>query len=1140
MTWNVEALKWLNQLGHGCSVTKLLEIDNAWCIEKQNFSSALSLSVPLPSDVQQSIPTVLAFDNIDRLEETLKGSGTSHRVNGIIVQPLTESSSIKSHVLSTSVPVKKKIRKIEIENHPLPLYIQKTRNGPLPIEAADLPVECASSVDEARHKNYVWFLTRLVESNIQKTPSWTGFNILTRDQRTVISDNLNYLPTIDSPATEKATVLQILRRAEEIRKYLQINCVVVVMDQALYCKAVEILWAHQQEESWRIFPMMGNFHTICNLLSIIGILFGNYGLRDLAVESGVIAEGSIDKVLDGKHYNRAVRLHKLVYEAFMRVLYSGFLDWMDPNELDISYVSQCFTSLSHETNHASYNSVLQDEHVQATLKYFDCYLTHLRTSNGAMSSFWMKYIELVELLLTFLRANREGNWFLFLAAVEKMLPWCFALDRVNYSRYLSYHFLELSKLKKDIPFVHQYFVDGGFSVQLRSNNGFSRIPVDQAIEETVNKDTQTPGGTKGFSLKKQAVARYYVNAEHRASALGNLRSVLSSSERNQCHPDLRSTRILRDEKDVTALTELLADEWTNPFNPNPSDIVHLSTGISVDESTASDLIDAENKGKMAYRDFTFRLAEGEGFHKPIKKVGLKISRLKKSKSTKVGNKEVILQCDRNLFSKMTYIAEKQELDMKNVFKYPLAPFPWTLANADGSLKKTCKSVFAHCLEKYITPASLPEKNSACIIDAMAVLQSIKGEQKTFHELSMIFLKQILNIGGSCCRVDIVFDDYREVSIKSLEREKRGTAEGIKFSEIKGGHKVVCWRKLLRNSDSKNKMINFFVESWKEEKFKTMIGQQEIFVTVGEICFRITSVGSETVPELFCTQEEADSRIMLHAKDAATSYESVLCFSNDTDVLVLAVGLCKSIKCKNLCVLKRIKSALTVIPVSQIASALGEQLVSALIGYYCWSGCDTVSAFAGQGKVKGFKLLSKMEQRFIDAFRKLGTDWVLSNDINETIEEFVCQLYVPKCKTKSVDELRYQMFTGKEGQIESFQMPPCRDTLRQHNKRSNYQAGIWLRSLETKPDIPDPLAHGWEKDVSGKLCIKWMEGLPAPECILSFLRCHCKKNCVQETCSCIGTQIRCTESCGCKGCTTATADEEECDNYICISDSSEEE
>ena len=49
-------------------------------------------------------------------------------------------------------------------------------------------------------------------------------------------------------------------------------------------------------------------------MSTFGKLFGDFGLRDLAVESGVIAEGSIDRVLEEKQYNRAFRLPKLTYE----------------------------------------------------------------------------------------------------------------------------------------------------------------------------------------------------------------------------------------------------------------------------------------------------------------------------------------------------------------------------------------------------------------------------------------------------------------------------------------------------------------------------------------------------------------------------------------------------------------------------------------------------------------------------------------------------------------------------------------------------------------------------------------------------------------------------------------------------------
>ena len=51
------------------------------------------------------------------------------------------------------------------------------------------------------------------------------------------------------------------------------------------------------------------------LLGRIGTRYGDAGLRELEVQSEVVAEGSIERVLEGKNYNRAVRLHKMVYEA---------------------------------------------------------------------------------------------------------------------------------------------------------------------------------------------------------------------------------------------------------------------------------------------------------------------------------------------------------------------------------------------------------------------------------------------------------------------------------------------------------------------------------------------------------------------------------------------------------------------------------------------------------------------------------------------------------------------------------------------------------------------------------------------------------------------------------------------------------
>ncbi len=49
------------------------------------------------------------------------------------------------------------------------------------------------------------------------------------------------------------------------------------------------------------------------------------------------------------------------------------------------------------------------------------------------------------------RATREGNWDLHLSTMRSMLPWFFACDRVNYSRYGTAYWLEMTKLKETDP-----------------------------------------------------------------------------------------------------------------------------------------------------------------------------------------------------------------------------------------------------------------------------------------------------------------------------------------------------------------------------------------------------------------------------------------------------------------------------------------------------------------------------------------------------------------------------------------------------------------------------------------------------------------------------------------------------------------
>ena len=68
---------------------------------------------------------------------------------------------------------------------------------------------------------------------------------------------------------------------------------VIVMDQAIMQKAINISWKHQ-ELFQDLVLRLGTFHTIEVLLVVIGQRFGAAGSRDTAIESKVIAEGSVE------------------------------------------------------------------------------------------------------------------------------------------------------------------------------------------------------------------------------------------------------------------------------------------------------------------------------------------------------------------------------------------------------------------------------------------------------------------------------------------------------------------------------------------------------------------------------------------------------------------------------------------------------------------------------------------------------------------------------------------------------------------------------------------------------------------------------------------------------------------------------
>ena len=290
----------------------------------------------------------------------------------------------------------------------------------------------------------------------------------------------------------------------------------------------------------------------------------------------------------------------------MRMIRQGFIPWITDKHADMLPVVRELEDLigdfHEDVGQVTFEALLDNPVVRQILDLWDEYLHHLRHDNGDLSAFWMTNVDMVEdVLLGLLRSSREGNWDLHLHAIRSMIPWCFSYDKLNYARFLPMYYAEMINLASDHPEIYEEFQKGNFSVQLAAGNPFGRIPVDQTTEVTVNKDTQTVGGTARFSLKAGAVSRYYLTAKYRSEFLTRLRDMVHLSKHGFGHPELQHSKIKNDEQAVSAVVETLRS-WINPFEANV-DLISISTGATAPKDVAEDSREAHGKGEHAYTTF---------------------------------------------------------------------------------------------------------------------------------------------------------------------------------------------------------------------------------------------------------------------------------------------------------------------------------------------------------------------------------------------------------------------------------------------------------------------------------------------------------------------------------------------------------
>ena len=69
----------------------------------------------------------------------------------------------------------------------------------------------------------------------------------------------------------------------------------------------------------------------------------------------------------------------------------------------------------------------------------------------------------------------------------------------------------------------------------------------------------------------------------------------------------------------------------------------------------------------------------------------------------------------------------------------------------------------------MSPVEAIRTPSTCIIGGMGLVQRMNGYNKTFAHLAECVMSMVLYVGVQSDRVDVVFDAYRQPSIKKSER-----------------------------------------------------------------------------------------------------------------------------------------------------------------------------------------------------------------------------------------------------------------------------------------------------------------------------------------------------------------------------------
>ena len=852
---------------------------------------------------------------------------------------------------------------------------------------------------------------------------------------------------------------------------------VVTLDQPLYTIAKLIQWNWPDTYGEKHFiTILGGLHIEMAALNVIGDWLEDSGWVEALVQAKVASTGTAQSFLKASHVTRTRHAHQVTAGSLYILLKKSYACYMQSGDQQEAFEEWC-TRCKQE---------------------------------APQFYFWYTTLQLELLVLTFIKSLRTGNFTLYVDSLTKLAPWFFILDHTNYARWVPVHIRDMVNLSTVHPQVAVEFNNGNFTVQ-KTKRVFSAMAIDQAHEQN-NSTIKSDGGAVGLTQSPEALRRWMVAGPEVVRMTSEFEAFIHKKTTldQRHHEQTRSSQVLFAQQ-VQSMVEVI-EEMGNPFLEETKDLLKLDTRDIIDPAVVSSVCSAEEKGLEQYQTFVIeRLQEqAKPISEPIKKNKLLLfSRPPPPKKSSASLRVSSLKSDVSLFSRLYIACQSRDGNLAEFFCHENQACPPSLSQ-HGKLRLGNKADLLHSLENCIEPndtlPSLPHPD-VIILDGAAVVNFLKPlVAKTFDDYALnVFLPYVVNQLKRASRVDVVWDQYFNNSLKSQTRSKRG--KGIRRRVEASSSLPSNWNEFLRIDANKIELFAFLVKH-----ISQMVITKEIVTTSGSDVLCIPTQDTSCLTP--CDHEEADTRIIVHLADAVNKgYKKILVRTVDTDVVVLAVAAAAKVDIEELWIAFGTAKSFRHIPAHEIAKSLGPSKSIALPMFHAYTGCDMVSSFGTKGKKTAWTTWTNYEDLTPTLLTlSAGPAHIKDEDV-AVLERFTILLYDRTSTMVKIDEARQELFTKKGRAMDA--LPPTKAALVQHIKRAVYQGGhCWGKTLQVCLDLPTPGNWGWVDPSNWKPL--WTTLPEASVSSRELLCCGCKKGCTTGRCKCKKAALKCTALCQCGG------------------------